>query len=196
MAKRGEPEPVVRPPLDAPLCDDAPLEEIALRLCPLTLWPLTLWPLTLWPLVLCVPLVEAGASACEPNEACEVVLDEGGGGGGILAPDKVRPAPRPDWVRDGSDALEFREDVTWAQCDDNVNNAGHEKRNPGALLHYRMLACPLRNDLGGQQTESWRPGSMKARTVCAGGLVPYQVRTCQRTRSERTSQRSSRRTRS
>jgi hypothetical protein len=65
---------------------------------------LRLSPLTLWPLVLCVPLV---------------VCEDGGGGGGILAPDEVRPAPPPDSAaREGSDALGFREDVTWSQRDD------------------------------------------------------------------------------
>lgn len=86
---------LVRPPREAPLV------EIVLRL----------WPLTLWPLVLCVPLV-----------VCGLVLEEGAGGGGIFAPDEVRPTPLPVWVREGSDALEFREDVTGSQRDDNANH--------------------------------------------------------------------------
>ncbi len=131
MARRGELDPLAPPPLDAPLCDDAPLEEIVLRLCPLTLCPLTLCPLAL-----CVPLVDTGPSG--------LTLDEGGGGGGILAPDEVLPAPRPDWVRDGSDALELREDVTWAQCDDNVNVRGVTKRYSGAFVTLSHARAPPR----------------------------------------------------
>src|SRR3954451_15917552 len=92
MAKRGELEPVVRPPFDAPLCD-APLPDTESRFCPLTLCPPTLSRLVLW----------------------EPLPDEGGGGGGILPVDEARPAP-PAWVRDGSGALGFREDVTRARC--------------------------------------------------------------------------------